>query len=73
MQYGRVWISMTPDCDVNAGGYYCQVYTDEAMEHQIDDFCIHPEDCDCSNQEDLAKFVANYAEMYQQSNAKIHN
>jgi hypothetical protein len=65
MQYGKVWISTTTDCGENLGGYYCQVYTDENMENQIDDFCIHTDDCDCSNQEEVEKFIWQYAKMYQ--------
>lgn len=65
MKYGKVWVSTTPDCDENLGGYYCQVYSDEDMENQIDDFCIHTDDCDCKNQEEVEKFIKEYTEMYQ--------
>lgn len=65
MKYGKVWISRCEDCDENEGGYYCQVYADEDMEHQIDDFCIHPDDCDCSNEDEVKKFIEEYAKMYQ--------
>lgn len=44
MKYRGLFISVTPDCDENTGGYYCQVYTDEDMANQIDDFCIHPDE-----------------------------
>lgn len=65
MQYGKVWISQCRDCDENEGGWYCEVYTDEYMENRIDYFCIHTEDCDCNNQEEVEKFIRWYAEMYQ--------
>ena len=65
MKYGKVWVSTTPDCDENLGGYYCQVYSDEDMENQIDDFCIHTDDCDCNNQEEVEKFIKEYTKMYQ--------
>ena len=65
MKYGKVWVSTTPDCAENLGGYYCQVYSDEDMENQIDDFCIHTDDCDCNNQEEVEKFIKEYTEMYQ--------
>ena len=42
MEYKGLYISTTPDCGPNEGGYYCQVYEDEEMANQIDDFCIHP-------------------------------
>ena len=64
MRYGKVWISMTPDCDENLGGYYCQVYEDENMECQIDDFCIHTDDCDCTNEEEVENFIKEYSKMY---------
>lgn len=44
MKYRDLYVSSTPDCDENEGGYYCQVYLDEDMEYEIDDFCIHPEE-----------------------------
>ncbi len=42
MEYRGVYISTTDDCGENLGGYYCQVYADEEMSYEIDDFCIHP-------------------------------
>ena len=36
-----VYISTIPDYGDNFGGYYCQVYADESMDEQLDDFCIH--------------------------------
>lgn len=44
MEYKGYYISTTPDVGPNQGGYYCQVYDDEDLENQIDDFCIHPEE-----------------------------
>ena len=44
MEYKGLYVSCTDDCGVNAGGYYCQVYTDDSMDEQIDDFCVHPEE-----------------------------
>lgn len=65
MKYGKVYISITDDCDENLNGYYCQVFSDENMQNQIDDFCIHTEDCDCNNQDEVEKFIKEYAGMYQ--------
>jgi len=48
MEYKGVYISLTPDCGPNEGGYYCQVYKDEDMNCQIDDFCIHSDEL-CAN------------------------
>lgn len=63
-RYGNVWISTTPDCYENEGGYYCEVYSDRDMTNRIDYFCIHPEDCDCDNDEEVEKFIAWYAMEY---------
>ena len=64
MKCGNVWISRTEDCGENKGGYFCQVYSDENMEYEIDYFCIHPEDCNCRNENDVDEFIRLYAEMY---------
>jgi hypothetical protein len=32
------------DCDINKGGYYCQVYDNEDMDNEIDNFVIQAED-----------------------------
>lgn len=39
-----VFITCVHDCDENAGGFYCETYSDENCEHKIDDFCVHPGD-----------------------------
>lgn len=39
-----VYITYINDCGDNAGGFYCETYSDEDCGHKIDDFCIHPED-----------------------------
>ena len=44
MEYRGYYISLTPDCGPNEGGYYCQVYQDQDYSEQIDDFCIHPDE-----------------------------
>ena len=40
MEYRGLYVSATPDCEPNEGGYYCQVYANEDYGDQIDDFCI---------------------------------
>lgn len=40
----KVYISFCDDCDINKGGYYCQVYTDADFENEIDNFVIDAED-----------------------------
>ena len=44
----RVWLSFIPDCGSNAGGWYVEIYLDEHLS-RYDDFCIHPEDCNCTD------------------------
>ena len=64
-KYGKVYITKTPDCGENLGGYYCQVYADENFENEIDDFVIHTDDCNCNDDKDVDRFIQNYAKMYQ--------
>jgi hypothetical protein len=40
----KAFVSFCDDNGVNKGGYYCQVYEDEMLEHEIDNFVIHKED-----------------------------
>lgn len=44
MEYRGLYVSVVPDCGPNEGGYFCQVYTDQSYDEQIDDFCIHPDE-----------------------------
>ena len=69
MQYGKVWITYIKDCDENEDGYFCEVYADEDYSERIDYFCIHPEDCDCTNEDEVEKFIEEYSKMYQGDNS----
>lgn len=64
MKYNKVYVSTCPDVGENKGGYYCQVYSDEDMTIQIDDFCIHPDDCDCSDDNAIERFIIEYTKIY---------
>lgn len=64
MKYGKVWIGCIPDCGENLGGYFCEVWSDEEMDNRIDYFCIHPDDCDCTDSEAVEKFIKEYSRMY---------
>ncbi len=44
MKCGKVYVSITDDVGENEGGYFCQVYADQDMEHQLDYFCVHSEE-----------------------------
>lgn len=55
----NVWLSFVPDCEYNIGGWYVEVYLDEYGD-RYDDFCIHPEDCDCTNMDVVEQYAKNY-------------
>lgn len=40
----QVWVSFCEDCDCNEGGFYCQIYSDPYCDIEIDNFVIHVED-----------------------------
>ena len=40
----KVYITFCDDCDINKGGCYCQVYDNEDMDNEIDNFVIDIED-----------------------------
>ena len=48
-------------CDVypNENGYYCEIYLNSGGD-RFDDFCIHPDDCDCNNEWEVRRFVEDY-------------
>lgn len=48
------------DCDENYGGYFVEVYTDINFIHRLDYFCVHPEDCDCKNEDAVYDYVRQY-------------
>lgn len=55
-----VYVSLCDDVDPNKGGYFCQVYSDEDMQEELDYFCIHPEDLECASVEELVReYVKN--------------
>ena len=55
-----IYITYIDDCEPNEGGYYCETYADEDLDQKIDDFCIHPEDCDCDDDEAVEYYVRHY-------------
>ena len=64
MKCGNVWVSIVEDCDENKSGYFCQVYKDEDMQEEIDNFCIHTNDCDCKSEDEVTKFIQEYVKQY---------
>lgn len=56
----KVHLSFVKDVEPNEGGYYVEVYNDINLENKIDDFCIHPTDCDCSNFTSVEHYAREY-------------
>ena len=54
-----VIVVFNDDVEPNKGGYWCEVLLHEG-EDRIDDFCIHPEDCDCSNWAEVLQYAYDY-------------
>lgn len=55
----RVFLSYIQDCEPNTGGWYVEIYVNPYGD-RYDDFCIHPEDCDCTNWDEVGRFAKNY-------------
>ena len=54
-----VWLAFVPDCEYNTGGWYVEVYLDEFGD-RYDDFCIHTDDCDCSDDDAIIQYARDY-------------
>ena len=46
MEYRGLYVSATPDCEPNEGGYYCQVYADGSYRYYVENGVISPENSD---------------------------
>ena len=55
----KVYISFVKDVEPNKGGYYCEI-SRYYCGSTYDNFCIHPEDCDCNNEAEVGNFAKNY-------------
>ena len=40
----KVYVSFCDDNGINKGGYFCQIYEDENLQYEIDNFVIHAEE-----------------------------
>lgn len=49
------YVTFTDDCEDDVGGYFCQVYKDEDLEEEIDDFVIHKEHIEEYKLEEIAQ------------------
>ena len=54
----EVSLAFVPDCGENESGYYVEVYLDASGDRH-DDFCIHPDDCDCDDEVIIAKIITD--------------
>lgn len=67
----KVFVTICDDCGENKGGYYCQVYTDDNCENEIDYFTLHHEDCKNITDYELDEMIeevialSNYSNFFQ--------
>ena len=55
----RVYLAFVDDCEDNEGGYFVEIYLHEDGD-RFDYFCIHPEDCDCSDVDAVERYAIEY-------------
>lgn len=55
----EVIVYTTKDVEPNEGGLYCEINLANG-DIPLDDFCIHPHDCDCSNDSAVEEYIKNY-------------
>jgi hypothetical protein len=55
-----VWLSFVPDCEYNTGGWYVEVYLNQYGD-RYDDFCVHLDDCDCTDMNAVEQYAKDYA------------
>lgn len=55
-----VWVAFNPDCEYNTGGFYCEIWENQDMDCLLDDFCIHPGDCDCQDEAAVERYAKDY-------------
>ena len=55
-----VYVSYTPDCCENEDGYYCEVWADKDIMFYLGFFCVHPDDCDCSDSDAVDAYIRKY-------------
>lgn len=54
-----VTINIVDDVEPNEDGFYVEV---EIKEQKVTDFCIHPEDCDCSDPIAVMEYARDYVQ-----------
>lgn len=55
----KVRLEFVPDVEPNEGGYYVEVYHED-KEDRFDDFCVHPDDCDCDDDKTVERFAQQH-------------
>ena len=66
-----MWRFPSNDYGENKGGYFCQVYTDENFQNEIDNFCLHHEDCENQTPYEIDEMIeqvialSNYSKFFQ--------
>ena len=55
-----VWVAFNPDCEYNTGGLYCEIWENPEMDCLLDDFCIHIDDCDCTDLDTVEQYAKDY-------------
>lgn len=55
-----VWVAFNPDCEYNTGGFYCEIWENPDMDCLLDDFCIHIDDCDCTDLDAVEQYAKDY-------------
>jgi len=57
-----VWLHILNDCDENKGGYWVEVYLEEAMDEHWDGFCIHAEDVKTGTEAEAERLAREYVQ-----------
>ena len=55
----EVHLAFVPDCGSNVGGWFVEIYLEE-YRARYDDFCIHPEDCNCQDWDEVEAYAREY-------------
>lgn len=58
----KVYLDYIEDCEDNEGGFFVMVYAyeDSLSCDYFDYFCIHTDDCDCTNYDEVEKYAVKY-------------
>ena len=56
----KVCLCFVDDCEDNKGGYFVEVYLYPGDGDRYDYFCIHKEDCDCEDMNEVEEFAKKY-------------